>query len=85
MCDHECHYADLQKRESNDIRAEAQKSGRFFFYLTRGSAVASSRGVKFVAFKTPQGSQATRFLPLLKVCGLRWVTSHHPASVSSTF
>lgn len=32
VCDHECHYADLQKKGGNDIRAQAQESGRFLSY-----------------------------------------------------
>lgn len=35
VCDHECHYVHLQKRESNDIRAQLQKSASFCLIVSR--------------------------------------------------
>lgn len=83
MCDHECHYADLQKKGSNDIRAQAQESGRFLSYGDTGALSRLLDKQNLWALKRCKCSQKSRSLPLLKVGGLRWVTLHHPGSVSS--
>lgn len=84
MCDHECHYADLQKRRKvMTLGHRRRNQGGFCLTVTPGVlSRLLGQEAEFVGFKTLQMSQKKQVSASAE--GMCWVTLHRPAAVSST-